>query len=207
MAVVSFYGEFSRLTSVSATVQHSKSCRVCRALGLHVAPLWHIVRQHLPLHSTQEAILCRCSCLLSGGILALFLSPHLLFESSDSAQGILSYPPPPPRARPPWLPKLPQDAVVCGRNAAAAAASRGAVGVRRMGAAAAQDSNPAPLYPDAVLKVPEIHQAKVGMDGRGEALDVCLYSSTKYYVTLCIGPDYVLGEFFGRRVPAIAQAY
>lgn len=55
-----------------------------------------------------------------------------------------------------------QDAVVSGRKAATVAASRGAVGVRRMAAAAVQESEPAPLYPDVVLKAPEINQAKVG---------------------------------------------
>lgn len=52
---------------------------------------------------------------------------------------------------------VPQDAVsVASRRAATAAA-----GVRRLGAAAAVQEDPAPLYPDAVLTAPETQQAKV----------------------------------------------
>lgn len=52
-----------------------------------------------------------------------------------------------------------QDAVsVVSRRAATAA-----VGVRRLGAAAAAQEEAAPLYPDTVLTAPETQQAKVHM--------------------------------------------
>lgn len=70
---------------------------------------------------------------------------------------------PPPPSRSNFRRCLLQDAV----SAASRRAATAAVGVRRLGAAAAVQEDSAPLYPDAVLTAPETNQAKVRSSAYG----------------------------------------